>query len=231
MRWTRSARLTTSKYVPKPCTSSATSRGPRARTAASSSASPWLSPSRRRMAATRAASTRWNRASPPCSRITSPTSAPSVRTSSRRAASLSLKWISRRSPTLTTLPKHLQGDLHPSEWRAHLHPLHGAFHLLEHLARDRDALGERRLLPLVLRAAHPSEHCIGDRHARDLVREKLRVTQREQRPDPRHDRNLELPGALQEPLELLGIEHGLRHGELGAGVHLPREARQLAIEI
>src|SRR2546430_2490315 len=37
------------------------------------------------------------------------------------------------------LLEHLQRHLHPPERRAHLYPLHGALHLPEHLARDRDA--------------------------------------------------------------------------------------------
>src|SRR2546428_5715274 len=74
----------------------------------------------------------------------------------------------RASPT-----EHLQRHLHPPERRAHLDPLHRALHLLEHLARDRDALGERRLFSLLLRLPHPGEHRLRHRHPGHLVREKL----------------------------------------------------------
>src|SRR5438128_2371318 len=59
-----------------------------------------------------------------------------------------------RTPVARGLPEHLQRHLHPPERCAHLDALHRPLHLLEHLARDRDALGERRLFALVLRLLH-----------------------------------------------------------------------------
>src|SRR5207249_11474916 len=90
-----------------------------------------------------------------------------------------------------SLPEHLQGHLDLPERRAHLHPLHRALHLLKHLPRDLHALGERRLLALVLRLTHPGEHRLRHRDARYLIGEALGVARRKERPDPRHSRELE----------------------------------------
>jgi hypothetical protein len=98
--WTRSARFHL-EIRRERVDQLACALGSSAPTVDSSSASPPSSPSRRRMAATRAVSTAWNSGSPPCSRITSPTSAPIVRTSSRSAASFSVNRISRRGWVLT----------------------------------------------------------------------------------------------------------------------------------
>src|SRR5256885_2953043 len=87
------------------------------------------------------------------------------------------------------LAEHLQRHLYAPERRAHLHPLDAPLHLLEHLACDLHALGERRFFPLVLRPAHALQYLGRHDDARHLVGQELRVAQADQRPDPRHDRD------------------------------------------
>src|SRR5207249_9660140 len=57
-------------------------------------------------------------------------------------------FLIRPPPRSTLFPYTTLFRSHPPERRAHLDALHGALHLLERLARDRDALGERRLFSL-----------------------------------------------------------------------------------
>src|SRR5438067_13288926 len=122
------------------------------------------------------------------------------------------------------LPEHLERHLDLPERGAHLHALHRALHLLKHFPSDLHAFGERGLFALVLRLAHPRQHRLRHRDAGHFVGEELGVPQREERPDPCHDRDLELLDACEKCLELRGIEHRLGHGELRPRIHLPREA-------
>src|SRR6266566_9143810 len=112
------------------------------------------------------------------------------------------------------LLKHLERHLHTPERRAHLYALYELLHLREHLARDRYTLGKRGFLAFFLRLPHALQHFIGHRHARHLVREKLGVPERDERPDAGDDRRLELLDALQKRFELARVEHRLRDGEL-----------------
>src|SRR6266576_2230275 len=127
------------------------------------------------------------------------------------------------------LLKDLERYLDPAKRRAHLYTLHHLLDAREHVTRDRDALGERRFLSLVLRLAHPRQYFFGHRNAGDFVCEKLGVAQRDERPDARHNGRLELLDFLQEGFELARVEHRLRDRKLRPRIDLPREARQLAI--
>src|SRR5437899_3436882 len=129
------------------------------------------------------------------------------------------------------LLKDLERYLDPAKRGAHLYTLHHALDACEHLPRDRDALGERRFLSLVLRLPHPRQYFVGHRNAGDFVCEKLGVAQRDERPDARHNGRLELLDFLQEGFELARVEHRLRDRKLRPRIDLPREARQLAILI
>src|SRR5207244_10977966 len=132
---------------------------------------------------------------------------------------------------LPPLPEHLQRHLHSSEWGAHLHPLHAALHLLEHLAGDLHPFGERGFFPLLLRPAHALQHLGRHHDTGDLVGEELGVAQADERPDPRHDRNAVGFHPLQEALQLAHVEHRLGDGELRARVHLPVEPGKLAVQL
>src|SRR3712207_2220422 len=78
---------------------------------------------------------------------------------------------------------------------------------------------------------HPLEHGVGDRHPGHLVGQELGVPERDQRPDPRDDRDPELLHPGEEPVELVEVEDRLGDGELRPRVHLPGEAPELALEV
>src|SRR2546427_1900612 len=107
------------------------------------------------------------------------------------------------------LLKYLERHLHPPKRRAHLHSLNHLLHACEHLARDRDALGERRFLSFLLRLPHALQDLLRDRHARDFVREELRVAQADERPNPGDDGSLELLDLLEKRFELARVEDRL----------------------
>src|SRR3989475_3138285 len=122
------------------------------------------------------------------------------------------------------LLKDLERYLHPPQRRAHLHSLNHLLHAREHLARDRDALGERRFFAFLLRLPHALQDFVGDRHAGDFVREELGVAQTDQRPDPRDDGRLELLHLFEKRFELPRVEDRLSDREFGPGIHFPRKA-------
>src|SRR5438477_7053452 len=127
------------------------------------------------------------------------------------------------------LLKDLERHLHPPKRRAHLDSLHHLLHAREHVARDRDALGERRFFASLLRLPHALQDFVRDRHARDFVRQELRVAQADQRPNPGDDGRSELLHLLEKRFELARVEDRLGDREFGPGLHFPRKPRQLTV--
>ena len=79
------------------------------------------------------------------------------------------------------------------------------------------------LLRLRAGNAHPLDDCCWNDNPRHLVRQKFRVAQRYERPDPGDNRDAHVLDSTEELLQLLHVEDGLSDGILGTGLNLPLE--------
>src|SRR5579863_1112921 len=135
-------------------------------------------------------------------------------------------------PLHATRPlEDLEREIHLAERGGDLGALDLSAHLPEHLAGDRDTLRDGVLLGLLARAAHALDDGLGDRDARDLVGEELRVADRDERPDPRDHGDVQVAHRAEESRELRDIEYGLCDGVFGARFDLPFEAPPLVLGI
>ena len=134
-----------------------------------------------------------------------------------------------RNVTLGEAVDHLEGELEALERRHDVRAGDAMAYGAQHLSRDGDALLAR------LRAgsgeAHALAHALGHLHAGHLVVEELGVAIARERQEPHQHGQAERLDVVQELLEHGGIVDGLGHHDLGAGLLLLTEARDLALVV
>ncbi len=109
----------------------------------------------------------------------------------------------------------------------YLDTLHVRSHALEHLPGDRDSFCDAVLFGFGAGCAHALDDLPRNYDSRHLIGQELRVAQRNQRPDPRHDRNASVLDRREKLLELFDVEHWLGDRVFGARFHFPLEPLEL----
>jgi hypothetical protein len=124
--------------------------------------------------------------------------------------------------------KHLGRGLVLAKRCAHLHALHHAAHLSQHLLRDQDTLSAGGFRACC--ASHAGENFLRHPHLK-LVAHKLGILDAGKGPDARDHGDPEAFDAAQEILQQPQIEDGLGDGEFTSRLHFGGEAAHLEVQI